>query len=64
MVEGTSAKFWEIDVQGSTHTVRFGRLGTAGQSKSKTFPDPATAQRDADTLVAEKVKKGYRPATG
>jgi len=27
-VEGSSAKFWEVSVQGSTLTVVFGKLGT------------------------------------
>ncbi len=57
--DGTSSKFWEIAVAESAHTVRYGRLGTAGQSKTKDFPSAAAAERDAEKLVAEKVKKGY-----
>lgn len=60
LVEGTSNKFWEIAVGDSSHTVRFGKIGTAGQSKTKAFATPRDAQRDADKLVAEKVGKGYR----
>jgi DNA ligase-1 len=30
-VGGTSAKFWEVSMEGSDVTVRFGRLGTVGQ---------------------------------
>ena len=30
-------------MHGNEHTVRFGRLGTAGQIRTKTFPDPAAA---------------------
>jgi DNA ligase-1 len=59
LVDGGSSKFWEIEVAGNAHTVRFGRIGTAGQSKTKEFPDAAAAQRAADALVAEKTKKGY-----
>ncbi|MCC6995156.1 MAG: WGR domain-containing protein [Deltaproteobacteria bacterium] len=61
-VGGSSAKFWEIDVSGARHTVRFGRLGTDGQSKVKAFADAVAAKVDADKLVAEKLKKGYRAA--
>jgi DNA ligase-1 len=59
LVEGKSSKFWEISVDGCTTTVRYGRIGTAGSSKTKTFADAAAAQREADKLIAEKTGKGY-----
>ena len=62
-VEGTSSKFWAIAVSGATHTVRYGKRGTAGQSKTKTFADDAAARKDADKLVAEKTGKGYAETT-
>jgi predicted DNA-binding WGR domain protein len=58
-IGGSSRKFWEVSMQGNSFTVRFGRLGTAGQSQTKTFTDDATASREAESLVAEKLKKGY-----
>jgi DNA ligase-1 len=57
--EDGSAKFWEIMVLGGTHHVRFGKIGTAGQTKSKSFPSPAAAAADAQKLIGEKTKKGY-----
>ncbi|HKS16192.1 MAG TPA: WGR domain-containing protein, partial [Planctomycetota bacterium] len=59
-VEGTSSKFWEISVEGARTTVRFGRIGTPGQSLTKEFGSPADATRDADRLIREKVGKGYK----
>jgi predicted DNA-binding WGR domain protein len=56
---GSSQKFWEVSVSGNSFTVRFGRIGTAGQSQTKTFADEAKAKREAENLIAEKVKKGY-----
>jgi predicted DNA-binding WGR domain protein len=56
---GTSNKFWEIAVAGQEHTVRFGRIGSDGQSKTKTFAEAAEADRDATRLVNEKLAKGY-----
>jgi predicted DNA-binding WGR domain protein len=56
---GSSQKFWEISVNGQEHTVRFGRIGTGGQSKTKTFSDAASSSRDAARLVKEKLAKGY-----
>jgi superfamily I DNA and/or RNA helicase/predicted DNA-binding WGR domain protein len=58
-VEAGSKKFWEITVDGSQHTVRFGRIGSQGQSRTKAFPDGAAARRDADRLIREKLVKGY-----
>ena len=60
MVEGTSSKFWEIALEGASFTVRFGRIGTDGQTQNKSFQSPTLAQTEHDKLVAEKVKKGYR----
>lgn len=57
--EGTSNKFWEIELDGDSFTVRYGKIGTDGQTQTKTFDSPDKAQKEYDKLVAEKVKKGY-----
>jgi uncharacterized protein (TIGR02996 family) len=57
--DGKSRKFWEIAVDGATYTVRFGRLGTDGQTSTKVASNPAKAQTEADKLVREKTGKGY-----
>lgn len=59
---GSSAKFWTIEVDASEHTVRYGKLGTKGQSKTKCFDSAAEAQASAEKLIASKKKKGYLPA--
>ena len=59
-VGGTSAKFWEVVVSGNEVTVRFGRIGTDGQTKTKTLPDTAAAVKHAEKLIAQKVAKGYQ----
>jgi DNA ligase-1 len=58
-IGGASQKFWEVGVQGSELTVRYGRIGSAGQSKTKAFLDPAAATRQAEKLIAEKTGEGY-----
>ena len=55
----SSAKFWEVSVTGSDVTVRFGKIGSAGQTKVKHFGDEAQAEAEAEALIAAKVKKGY-----
>jgi len=54
-----SDKFWKIAVSGNTHKVTYGRSGTAGTSKTKTFEDDSLAQKDAEKLIKSKMKKGY-----
>jgi predicted DNA-binding WGR domain protein len=56
---GGSKKFWEITINGNQHTVRFGRIGSQGRSRTKSFPDNAASRRDSDRLIREKLAKGY-----
>jgi predicted DNA-binding WGR domain protein len=58
-VGGSSAKFWEVNVNGNDVTVRFGRIGSQGQAQTKTLPDADAATRHAEKLIASKVGKGY-----
>ena len=58
-VGGSSAKFWEIGVSGHDVTVRFGRIGTQGQTQVKTLPDADAAVKHAEKLIASKTEKGY-----
>jgi DNA ligase-1 len=59
-VGGSSSKFWEISVQGTEVTVRFGRIGSQGQGNGKSFPDKAAAMKHAEKLIREKTGKGYQ----
>ncbi|MCY1059360.1 WGR domain-containing protein [Nannocystis sp. SCPEA4] len=61
--DGQSNKFWEIAVEGGSTTVRFGRVGTAGQTQVKSHGSSAAARKAAEALIAEKVKKGYAETT-
>ena len=57
---GTSNKFWQIEVSGLSIVTRWGRIGAAGQSKTKRFKSAPLAKTEHDRLVAEKIRKGYR----
>jgi DNA ligase-1 len=59
LVEGKSSKFWEIAVAGQEVTIRYGRIGTQGQTSTKAFADAAAAAQHAAKLIAEKTAKGY-----
>jgi predicted DNA-binding WGR domain protein len=59
LVAGSSRKFWEISWSGSDVTTRWGRIGTDGQSKTKSFKDTAAAKKEYDQFIVEKTSKGY-----
>lgn len=58
-----SSKFWEIELNGASHTVRYGKIGTDGRSLTKDFDSPEDAEESAQRLIASKRKKGYEDAT-
>ena len=58
--DGKSHKFWVVQLDGRAHTVTYGRIGTAGQTKTKELPDEEKARKSYDKLIAAKVKKGYK----
>ncbi|MDB5173679.1 MAG: uncharacterized protein JWN51_2452 [Phycisphaerales bacterium] len=59
LVSGTANKFWEISQSGAEMTTRWGRIGSAGQSKTKDFADAQSAGRQVAKLIEEKTGEGY-----
>ena len=59
----SSNKFWQITLCGAQHSVRYGRIGTAGQELTKEFADATKARADFQRLIREKLAKGYREKT-
>ncbi|MDO5623582.1 MAG: DUF4132 domain-containing protein [Pseudomonadota bacterium] len=59
LIEGKSAKFWEVQCDGDSLTVRYGRIGTQGQTQTKTLADATAALKERDKLIREKTGKGY-----
>jgi len=62
--DAKSNKFWEVIVTGKQVTVRYGRIGTEGQTQVKAHAAPAEAKAAAEKLIAEKVRKGYTEVRG
>jgi DNA ligase 1 len=60
LIEGSSSKFWEVARDGCAVTVRYGRIGSDGQAKTKELASEELAERHADGLIEEKLAKGYR----
>ena len=61
--DAKSHKFWNIEVKGNDFTVTYGKIGTSGQTQTKTFATPEKAQAEADKLIREKTGKGYVETT-
>ncbi|PID90708.1 MAG: hypothetical protein CSA97_01510 [Bacteroidetes bacterium] len=55
----TSAKFWEVEVNGMRQTIRYGKIGSLGTLKTTDFPDGEKAEKDAQRLIRSKMRKGY-----
>ena len=62
-VQGSSSKFWQIEVNGSEVHIHFGRIGTSGQFVTKSFPDETAAGKHAEKVTREKLAKGYTDAS-
>jgi uncharacterized protein (TIGR02996 family) len=58
-----SYKFWNIELEGKSFTVTFGRIGTKGQSQTKEFPSAEKASAAHEKLISEKLGKGYVETT-
>lgn len=58
-VAGTSSKFWECNHHGNQVTVRYGRIGTEGQTQTKSFDSAGAADRHAQQQIDSKLRKGY-----
>jgi DNA ligase-1 len=57
--EGSSNKFWEVSQSHCSVTTRWGRIGSAGQSKIKTYEDMGAASSQLAKLISEKMSDGY-----
>jgi predicted DNA-binding WGR domain protein len=63
-VEGTSSKFYEVEVSGNAVSVTFGRIGTAGQMQAKHFANAAEAQEACRQPDRPKAQEGLHRAEG
>jgi len=61
--EGNSNKYWVVLLQGTDVFVRFGRIGTSEQTNERSFPSEEEAAKHVETLIGQKIKKGYRETT-
>lgn len=62
LVHEAENQWWEIEVKGTGHYTRFGKVGSAGQTRVSDLGTPAAAEADADKRAQEKRREGYTPA--
>lgn len=56
-----SDKFWWIDYgEGTDFAVNFGKTGTSGRFQLKEFDSEEKCRKEAEKMIAQKVKKGYK----
>tara|TARA_R110002073_G_scaffold320759_7_gene496529 strand:+ start:17808 stop:18140 length:333 start_codon:yes stop_codon:yes gene_type:complete len=57
--DDSSNKFWEIEVEGTSCTTRYGKVGATGRTTEKSFATDKAAQSFAEKQIASKTRKGY-----
>ena len=57
--DAKSDKFWDIDFEGTTQTVVYGKTGTAGREAVKEFATAEECTKESEKLITQKLKKGY-----
>jgi predicted DNA-binding WGR domain protein len=60
---GAAHKFYEVIVNDTDVSIRFGRIGDNGQSKTTSYPTAEKALAEATKKISEKQRKGYAEAT-
>jgi DNA ligase-1 len=62
LVHDEEKKFWEIEVRGTVHYTRFGKIGSPGQTRLTDLGSASAAKTDADKRAMTKRREGYRLA--
>ncbi|MEM9194156.1 MAG: WGR domain-containing protein [Myxococcota bacterium] len=62
--DGSSNKFWRARVEGGDLTTNWGRIGTDGQTKTKSIGSPDAALAELEKQANGKRKKGYIDTAG
>jgi predicted DNA-binding WGR domain protein len=63
-MDAKSSKFWNIELNGNSYNVTYGRIGTDGQTLTKSSDNEEKASKEVEKLIKEKLGKGYVDASG
>jgi uncharacterized protein (TIGR02996 family) len=61
--DGTSRRFWNIELEGSSYTLTYGNADSPGRSRTREFDSPEEAQREYDKAIRTKLRAGYVETT-
>lgn len=61
--DGTANKFWNVEIDGQTQIITFGRIDTIGRESVKVFNSAEECNAESNKLIASKIKKGYVEVT-
>lgn len=59
LISADCYKFWTVETVGVHYLATFGRIGTKGQTQTKTFHSEYAAREKANEMIDEKIGKGY-----
>lgn len=59
LIDSKSSKFWEVKKLGLKYSVRYGRIGEAGQSMTKLMETSEQAYEEVEKMKKSKIKKRY-----
>lgn len=59
---GSAHKFYEVTLNDTQVTIRFGRIGDRGQASTSTYPTLDKARTEASKKINQKLKSGYERA--
>ncbi|MDB2686331.1 SMI1/KNR4 family protein [Mariniblastus sp.] len=57
--DGSTRKYWNVSLKGKAQTVEYARVGSASNSKTKTFDSPSDAKAATRKLIGSKLSSGY-----
>lgn len=59
--DAKSDKFWDIEFEGTTQTVVYGKTGTTGREAVKEFATAEECTKESEKLITQKLKKKAIP---
>ena len=57
---GDSNKFWKVEQADNSYSINWGKIGTEGRTKGKTFSTVDECAKEIEKLVKEKLRKDYQ----
>ncbi len=63
-MQGRARWFWDINLEGKSFTIGYGKVGTTEQPTRQSYASGAVAKKEYDRVIASLHQKGYAPLEG